>query len=64
MHVGKKSHGLIVGRLVGDRRSGIDRRRLTYDWCIPERRTLPDRRQEANVLHKKYSSWRHRQRYA
>ena len=64
MHVEKKNRRLIVGRWVGDRRSGIDRRRLTYDWCIPERRTLPDRRQEANVLRENYSSWRYRQRYA
>ena len=64
MHVEKNSHGLIVGRLVGERRSGIDRRRLTYEWCIPERRTLTDRRQETKELGENDSSWRHRQRYA
>ncbi len=49
MHVEQQSRGRIIGRLVGERRSGIDRRRLTYDWIIPERRALPDRRQESNA---------------
>lgn len=49
MHVEQQSRGRVIDRLVGERRTGIDRRRLTYDWIIPERRGLPDRRQGSNA---------------
>ena len=33
------------GSFADERRAGIDRRALTYDWYIPERRVDTDRRQ-------------------
>lgn len=49
-----------------DRRAGMDRRRLTYDWYIPERRNTADRRSsEACTDHDEdHGEWRNRRRYA
>jgi hypothetical protein len=56
-----------IGRqMVNERRTGIDRRVLTYDWYIPERRTTGDRRQEqprAGSNHG-HGEWRDMRRYA
>ncbi|MBC2709477.1 MAG: hypothetical protein HGJ94_00235 [Desulfosarcina sp.] len=40
-----KKRGPVCGRIVGERRTSINRRVLTYDWYIPERRAVADRRQ-------------------
>jgi hypothetical protein len=34
----------ICGRTAGEQRTGIDRRVLSYDWHIPERRAAAERR--------------------
>ena len=54
MYVDRKKEGSVVGRFVKERRSGIDRRVLTYDYYIPERRIPWDRRQ-GNQCH---GEWR------
>ena len=45
MFIERKDEDGITGRIVEERRSGIDRRVLTYDYYIPERRIPWDRRQ-------------------
>ena len=50
MRLKEKKQRPICGRTVGEQRTGIDRRMLSYDWHIPERRTAAERR-----LGKKYA---------
>lgn len=64
MPIEKKRQGSIVGRIVGERRSGIDRRVLTYDWYIPERRTILDRRDAKKAASNRHGEWRGRRNYA
>ena len=64
MLIEKKKQRSIVGRTVGDRRTGIDRRVLTYDWYIPERRSIDDRRQNGKCAIGIHGEWRDRRRYA
>lgn len=47
-----------------DRRIGIDRRELTYDWYIPERRIDGDRRQDREKQQDSHKAWRLMRRYA
>jgi len=54
MYVDRKKEGSVIGRFVKERRSGIDRRKITYDCYIPERRIPWDRRQ-GNQCH---GEWR------
>lgn len=60
MYMERKKAGSVVGRIVKERRSGIDRRVLTYDYYIPERRIPWDRRQ-GNQCH---GEWRNRRQSA
>jgi hypothetical protein len=60
MYMDRKKEGAVVGRIVEERRSGIDRRVLTYDYYLPERRIPRDRRQ-GNQCH---GEWRNRQKSA
>lgn len=45
MYVKENNQGALHELIAGERRAGIDRRALSYDWHIPERRTDADRRQ-------------------
>ena len=60
----KKKDGSISGRFIKERRAGIDRRVLTYDWYIPERRSTADRRQRQPNADSNHGEWRDRRRYA
>ena len=51
-------------RINGDRRIGIDRREMTYDWHIPERRSDGDRRQDREKQKNANKAWRLVRRYA
>ncbi|MGD8701836.1 MAG: hypothetical protein PVG51_04510 [Desulfosarcina sp.] len=53
-----------VDRVVADRRSGIKRRVVTYDGCIPERRGMADRRQAGILTGASHATWRIRHRTA
>ena len=49
-----------------ERRAGFDRRTLTYDCYIPERRRTPDRRGSDPCADRDtdHGEWRDRRRYA
>ncbi|BBO71682.1 hypothetical protein DSCA_56120 [Desulfosarcina alkanivorans] len=48
-----------------ERRSGFDRRVLTYDWYIPERRTTADRRQKQQpCAGSSHGAWTDMRQYA
>lgn len=64
MPIEKQRQGSIIGRIVGERRSGIDRRVLNYDWYIPERRSILDRRHAKKTVSKGHGEWRGRQNCA
>ena len=64
MPIEQERQGLIVGRIVGERRSGIDRRVLTYDWYIPERRNILDRRHTEKTFNNSHGEWCDRRTYA
>ncbi|BBO92509.1 hypothetical protein [Desulfosarcina ovata] len=59
----KKNHRQQLKPVINERRAGIDRRVLTYDWYIPERRTTTDRRQ-GQCEDDSHGEWRDRRRYA
>ena len=40
----KRNHRPLCRQTAGEERIGIDRRVLSYDWHIPERRAAADRR--------------------
>ncbi len=44
MRFKEKKQRPVCGRTVGEQRTGIDRRELSYDWHIPERRAAAERR--------------------
>ena len=64
MLIKKRRRGPAFLRIVSDRRSGIDRRELTYDYYIPERRKTVDRRQGGLNAGNNDGEWRGRRRYA
>jgi len=64
MIINAKKANAVGGRIAGDRRTGIHRRVLTYDWYIPERRTIDDRRQNKKSATGSHGEWRDRRRYA
>ncbi|WP_319408132.1 hypothetical protein [uncultured Desulfosarcina sp.] len=64
MIIKEKEAASVGGRIAGDRRTGIDRRVLTYDGYFPERRTIDDRRQNKKSATDIQGEWRDRRRYA
>ncbi len=64
MYIDRKKEGALCGEIVGDRRSGLDRRQITYDWYIPERRITADRRFSIPSLTNDHGEWHNSQRYA
>lgn len=50
--------------IMDERRTGINRRTLIYDWYIPERRTGEDRRQDGKYTNGNHGEWRDRRRCA
>lgn len=64
MPIEKEKQGWLVGRIVAKRRSGFDRRVLTYDWYIPEHRTILNRRHTQKAFTNSHLEWRGRQKYA
>ena len=63
MPIEKSSQGNVVARFVEERRSGIDRRELMYDWHIPERRRPGDRRKAWQAAGDDIRSWQQRQQH-
>ena len=64
MYINRKEAGPICGRIVEDRRSGLDRRQITYDWYIPERRITADRRFSIPSPASGRGEWRDKRKYA
>lgn len=64
MYIDRKKEGPVCGQIVEDRRSGLDRRQITYDYYIPERRITDDRRFSIPSSSTERGEWRGRQRYA
>jgi hypothetical protein len=64
MTVKEKTTTPAVGRTVDEQRAGIDRRVLTYDWYVPERRSTADRRLGRATAKGNHGEWRDRRRYA
>jgi len=60
----KRKHGPAFLRIISERRSGIDRRVLNYDYYIPERRINQDRRQRGVYGNNDHGDWRGRRRSA
>jgi hypothetical protein len=60
MVMDREKEGAVAGRIVKERRSRIDRRVLTYDYYIPERRIPWDRRQGNQWQ----AEWRNRRKSA
>ena len=58
MRTANRKPATIAGRMVADRRSGINRRVVTYDWHVPERRGLADRRQVGIKAGASHAAWR------
>ncbi len=51
-------------RIVGERRAGIDRRVLTYDYYIPERRGTTDCRRVQTYASRSHGKWYDRRQCA
>ncbi|PID39937.1 MAG: hypothetical protein CR984_05810 [Proteobacteria bacterium] len=64
MYIDRKKQGAVCGKIVNDRRSGLDRRQVSYDWYIPERRITVDRRFSIPSSENDHTAWNCRQRYA
>lgn len=64
MLIKKRKRGPAFLRIISERRSGIDRRVLNYDYYIPERRINPDRRQRGSHGDNDHGEWRGRRRFA
>ena len=54
----------VGGQIAGEQRTGIDRRMLSYDWHIPERRAAADRRLGRNCASSYHGEWRDIQPYS
>ncbi|HSO19841.1 MAG TPA: hypothetical protein VLT88_10305 [Desulfosarcina sp.] len=64
MLIKKRRRGPAFLKIISERRSGIDRRVLSYAFYIPERRINPDRRQQGTGAGGGLGEWRGRRRYA
>jgi hypothetical protein len=64
MIINGKKTASVGGRIAADRRTGINRRVLTYDWYIPERRIIDDRRKNRKSVTGIHGEWRDRRRSA
>jgi hypothetical protein len=64
MYIDRKKEGPVCGEIGGDRRSGLDRRQVSYHWYIPERRITVDRRFSIPSSTSDHAEWRDRKRYA
>jgi len=59
MYIDRKKKGAVCGKIVGDRRQ------VSYDWYIPERRITVDRRFSIpSSTNDDHGQWRNRKRYA
>jgi hypothetical protein len=65
MTIKEKTATPVGGRIVDEQRAGFDRRVLTYDWYIPERRSTADRRQKGRpYANDNHGEWHDRRQYA
>ena len=64
MSIKREKKEPVSGQVVNDRRSGLDRRNMTYDGYIPERRITTDRRFSIQPRDSNHGEWRDRRRYA
>jgi hypothetical protein len=63
MLIQEKNLRPVYGRNAGEKRTGIDRRVLSYDWQIPERRAAAERRLGRECAISNDGEWRDRQPY-
>ncbi|MBR9984353.1 MAG: hypothetical protein KFF68_00445 [Desulfosarcina sp.] len=56
----EKKQPPVRGRTAGEQRTGIDRRVLSYDWYIPERRAAAERRLGRKYAISDRGGWRDR----
>ena len=63
MLIREKKQRPVCGRTAGEQRTGIDRRVLSYDWHIPERRAAAERRLGRKCANNDHGEWCDRQPY-
>ena len=59
----KMNHKPLCIKTAGEKRIGIDRRVLSYDWHIPERRAAADRRLVRKYANSNHGEWRDKALY-